>query len=78
MLPQPACESTGMILAAEYIPSPLQLLPRLGRHSGIGSPVVPFFGISRFPIPDRPPGIGKQGIPFPDSAGTGVHTGNLE
>jgi hypothetical protein len=77
MLPQPACEGTGMILAAEYIPSPSAAVAAAARTSlGNRIPRCPVFW--DFPIPDRPPGIGKQGIPFPDSAGTGVHTGNLE
>jgi hypothetical protein len=64
-----------MILAAEYIPSPLRLKLRVGRHSGIGNRRDP-------PIPDFfLPGIG-EGIPdsrfgretgkispIPDSAG---------
>jgi hypothetical protein len=56
----------GMILAAESIPSPLQLM-LVTPESGIGksdSPVHPVFsgkpGISRFPIPD-------SRFPIPDS-----------
>ena len=44
-----------MILAAEYIPSPLRLMLGLTRESGIGSP-------ESAPIPDFLPGIG-EGIP---------------
>ncbi len=51
-----------MILAAEYIPSPLRLI--LGRHSGIGN------RIPRFPI--FLPGIGEA---IPDSR-FGRETGN--
>ena len=66
-----------MILAAEYIPSPLRLM--LGRHSGIGNriPRVPFFfpgngeGIPRFPI-----WPGNREPPFPDSAGTAGDSGS--
>jgi len=45
--PHAACESTGMILAAEHIPSPLRLM--LGRHSAIGNriPRFPFFARKR-------------------------------
>ena len=53
-----ACESTGMILAAEYMPSPLRLI--LGRHSGIGSRIPP----GPFPGPGVLPGNGG-GIPAP-------------
>ena len=49
---------TGMILAAEYTPSPLRLL--LGRHSGIGN------RIPRFPCFCRETG---RESPFPDLAG---------
>jgi hypothetical protein len=62
-----------MILAAEYIPSPLRLMLGLTPESGIGSPEsapIPdfFFRESgrESPIPDL---AGKQGIPIPDSAG---------
>jgi hypothetical protein len=64
-MPCAACESTGMILAAEYIPSLLRLMLGLTRESGIGSP-----GPESAPIPDFLPGIG-EGIPIPDSAGNG-------
>ncbi len=64
-----------MILAAEYIPSPLRLM--LGRHSGIGNripPIPDFFcreSGRESPIPDS---AEKQGIPrrFPIRPGTGI------
>ena len=64
-----------MILAAEYIPSLLQLM--LGRHSGIGNRIPRFpglGGISRFPIPEWP-GIGNREtgrFPFGREPGIGV------
>ncbi len=67
--PHAACERTGMILAAESIPSPLQLMlvtPELGIGKS-DSPVHPVFflektGDFKFPIPD-------SRFPIPDSAG---------
>jgi hypothetical protein len=71
----PVSERTGMILAAEYTPSPLRLM--LGRHSGIGNriPRFPIFFRESgrdAPIPDL---AGKQGIPdsrFGREPGIGV------
>ncbi len=62
--PHAACESTGMILAAESIPSPLQLMlvtPELGIGKS-DSPVHPGFF-------SKKPGISSSRFPIPDSAG---------
>ena len=69
-----------MILAAEYIPSPLQLMLVAQETAGIpDSPVSQLFGkrgvlVSRVPV-SRFAGVGKRAgnreSPFPDSAANG-------
>ncbi len=59
--PHAACESTGMILAAESIPSPLQLM-LVTPESGIGKP-PPFFSRTPGTFGIRPgTGIGKSPV----------------
>jgi hypothetical protein len=53
-----ACERTGMILAAEYTPSPLQLMLTASRQSGIGkSGNPPGVSSSRFGRERELPGV---------------------
>ncbi len=68
-----------MILAAEYIPSPLRLMLRVGRHSGIGnlsgigSPVSRFLAGNGEGIPVFRFGRREAGNPrFPIRPGPGI------